>query len=175
MDFFREQTDTEFGRKAEEVVSTMLAKGYILGKDALQKAKSFDEKHQISSNASATAASIDKKMGLTDKINTGTAAVNEKMKEVDNRYQVSEKTKTAVAVAEQKAGEYVSNGAVWIAGAFAAVAKTAEGVQSKTKEKVQVAEEGSKTDEKVQKAEGSNKDTPATPVKSSDEKQQASK
>ncbi|KAL8268793.1 hypothetical protein R6Q59_002591 [Mikania micrantha] len=154
----------EVAQKAEEVVSTMLAKGYILGKDALQKAKSFDERHQITSNASATVASIDRKMGLTEKINTGTAVVNEKMKEVDERYQVSETTKSAITTAEQKASnagsalmsnKYVSSGAVWIAGAFAAVTKAAEGIGSKTKEKVHEAEEGkegSKTKEKVDKA-----------------------
>ncbi|KAK1412102.1 hypothetical protein QVD17_33089 [Tagetes erecta] len=167
-------------QKAEEVVSTMLAKGFVLGKDALQKAKSFDEKHQLSSNASATVASIDRRMGLTRKLSMGTAAMNEKVKEVNERYQVSESTKSAIAAAEQKANtagyalmnnKYVSSGAVWVAGAFAAVAKAAEGVGSKTKEKVSKAEEekekskakekvhepeendGSKTTEKVHKSE----------------------
>ncbi|KAI3731679.1 hypothetical protein L1987_62868 [Smallanthus sonchifolius] len=115
-------------QKAEEVVSNMLAKGFVLGKDALQKAKSFDEKHRLSSNASATVASIDRKMGLTHKLSMGTAAMNERMKEVDER------------------------GAVWVAGAFAAVAKAAGGVGSKTKEKVSKAEgekEKSKAKEKV--------------------------
>ncbi|KAK9058119.1 hypothetical protein SSX86_022959 [Deinandra increscens subsp. villosa] len=214
----RKQTETdrtnEVAEKAEEVVSTMLAKGFVLGKDALQKAKSFDEKHQLSSNASATVASIDSKMGLTEKLSTGTAAVNEKMKEVDERYKVSEATKSAMVAAEQKANnagsalmsnKYVASGAVWIAGAFAAVTKAAEDVGSKTKEKVYKAEEereefkakekvqevkeenegsktkekvhepaeekeGSKTNENAKKAEeGSNKDSPVTPVKSSNE------
>lgn len=31
-------------QKAEDVVSSMLAKGFILGKDAVNKAKLFDEK-----------------------------------------------------------------------------------------------------------------------------------
>lgn len=112
----------------------MLAKGYVLGKDALQKAKSFDEKHQLSSNASAKVASLDRKMGLT-----------QKMKQVNARYQVAEATKSAL-----------STGAVWVSGAFAAIAKAAEGVGSKTKEKVEKAEggkEGSKTKEKVEKSE----------------------
>ncbi|KAK2993980.1 hypothetical protein RJ640_001034 [Escallonia rubra] len=33
-------------RKADDVVSSMLAKGFVLGKDAVNKAKSLDEKHQ---------------------------------------------------------------------------------------------------------------------------------
>lgn len=32
--------------KAEDVVSTMLAKGFILGKDAMNRAKVLDEKHR---------------------------------------------------------------------------------------------------------------------------------
>ncbi|KAI3818371.1 hypothetical protein L1987_12177 [Smallanthus sonchifolius] len=154
-------SNTDALQKAEEVVSTMLAKGFVLGKDALQKAKMFDEKHQLSSNASATVASIDRKMGLTHKLSMGTAVMNERMKEVNERYQVSETTKSAIAVAEQKANtagsalmsnKYVSSGAVWVAGAFAAVAKAAGGVGSKTKEKVSKAEEEkerSKAKEKV--------------------------
>ncbi|KAJ0430741.1 putative RNA recognition motif domain, nucleotide-binding alpha-beta plait domain superfamily [Helianthus annuus] len=170
------QGSNAVAQKAEEVVSTMLAKGFVLGKDALTKAKSFDERHQLTSNASATVASIDRKMGLTHKLSMGTAAMNERMKEVNERYQVSETTKSAIAVAEQKANtagsalmsnKFVSSGAVWVAGAFAAVAKAAEGVGSKTKEKVSKAEEekerskttenevneGSKTKENVKKSE----------------------
>ncbi|KAK9276460.1 hypothetical protein L1049_005993 [Liquidambar formosana] len=90
-------------KKAEDVVSTMLAKGFSLGKDALNRAKSFDERHHLTSNASATVASIDRKMGLTEKLSIGTAVVNEKVREMDERFQVSEKTKSALAVAEQKA------------------------------------------------------------------------
>ncbi|KAK9057106.1 hypothetical protein SSX86_024473 [Deinandra increscens subsp. villosa] len=188
-------------QKAEEVVSTMLAKGFVLGKDAVQTAKSFDEKHQLSSNASATVASIDRKIGLTHKLSMGTAVMNEKMKEVNERYQVSETTKSAIAAAEQKANtagyalmsnKYVSGGAVWVAGAFAAVAKAAEGVGSKTLEKVSKAEEekekskakenvyepeeneGSKTRETVDKYEV--KEGPKTEnVDKSDEEKEGSK
>ncbi|GMP59407.1 hypothetical protein CsSME_00022693 [Camellia sinensis var. sinensis] len=51
--------------KAEDVVSTMLAKGFILGNGTLNKAKSFDEQHYLTANASATVASIDRNMGFT--------------------------------------------------------------------------------------------------------------
>lgn len=136
--------------KAEDVVSTMLSKGFSLGKDALSKAKAFDEKHQLTSTASATVASIDTKLGLTEKLSQGTAAVNEKVKEMDERFQVSEKTRSAFAAAEQKAtvagsaimsNRYVSSGASWVSNAFNRVAKAAEGVSLMTKEKVAKAEE----------------------------------
>ncbi|XP_059655311.1 binding partner of ACD11 1 [Cornus florida] len=137
-------------KKAEDVVSTMLAKGFVLGKDALNKAKSFDEQIQLTSNATATVASIDRKIGLSEKLSMGTSVVNEKVKEMDERFQVSEKTKTAFSVAEQKASsagsaimsnQYVSAGASWVSGALNAVAKAAEAVNMMTKEKVEKAEE----------------------------------
>ncbi|CAN4076278.1 unnamed protein product [Withania somnifera] len=89
-------------QKAEDVVSSMLAKGYILGKDAVGKAKSFDEKHKLTSTASAKVASFDKKIGLTEKINIGTSIVNDKVREVDQKLQVSDKAKSAYSAAEQK-------------------------------------------------------------------------
>ncbi|KAK7274007.1 hypothetical protein RIF29_15076 [Crotalaria pallida] len=135
--------------KAEDVMSTMLAKGFILGKDAVNKAKTFDERHHLTSNASSTVASIDRKIGLTDKLSIGTAIVNEKVRDLDERFQVSEKTKSAIAVAEQKASSagsaimsnpYVLTGASWVSSAFSAIAKAAEDVSMKTKEKVEQAE-----------------------------------
>ncbi|KAK9115830.1 hypothetical protein Sjap_014777 [Stephania japonica] len=140
-------------RKAEDAVSSMLAKGFILGKDALNKAKSFDERHHLTSNASAAVASLDGKMGLREKISLGTSVVNQKAKEVDEKYQVSEITKSALAAAEQKASsasaaimnnQYVSTGAAWLSNAFSMVAKAAEDVSLMTKEKVIKAEEEKK-------------------------------
>ncbi|KAL0918198.1 hypothetical protein M5K25_010192 [Dendrobium thyrsiflorum] len=137
-------------QKAEDVVSTMLAKGFILGKDALNKAKSLDEKHQFTSTATAKVASFDKRIGLSEKISIGTSAVNEKVKEMDQKFQVSEKTKSAFAVAEQKVStagstimknRYVLTGTAWATGLFNKAAKAAADVGSKTKEKVAAEEE----------------------------------
>ncbi|KAG1362016.1 Binding partner of ACD11 1 [Cocos nucifera] len=137
-------------QKAEDVVSSMLAKGFILGKDALNKAKAFDENHQFTSTASAKVSSFDKKIGLSEKIIMGTSAVNEKVREMDQKFQVSEKTKSAFAAAEQtvsSAGSaimknrYVFTGASWVTGAFNRVAKAASDVGSKTKEKVAAEQE----------------------------------
>ncbi|XWS34345.1 hypothetical protein CRYUN_Cryun21dG0031600 [Craigia yunnanensis] len=140
-------------KKAEDMMSTMLAKGFVLGKDAINKAKVFDERHHLTSNASAAVTSIDQKMGLSEKLSIGTAVVNEKMREMDERFQVSEKTKSAFAVAEQKASSagtaimsnhYVSTGASWLSNAFNAVARAAEDLGMLTKEKVEKAEEEKK-------------------------------
>ncbi|KAK8604241.1 hypothetical protein V6N13_099190 [Hibiscus sabdariffa] len=137
-------------KKAEDMMSTMLAKGFILGKDALNKAKAFEERHHLVLNASAAVTSVDQKMGLSEKLSIGTAVVNEKMREVDELYQVSEMTKSALAVAEHKASSagtavmsnhYVSAGASWLSNAFCVVARAAEDVGTLTKEKVEKAEE----------------------------------
>ncbi|KAL4196117.1 hypothetical protein AMTRI_Chr04g244450 [Amborella trichopoda] len=131
-------------KKAEDVVSSMLAKGFVLGKDALSKAKAFDEKIHLTSNV----ASLDRKIGLSEKLSIGTAAVNEKVREMDEKFQVYEKTKLALAAAEQKNAisliffnRYVSTGASWVTGALNRVAKAAEDVSLMTKEKVGKAEE----------------------------------
>ncbi|KAE9620225.1 hypothetical protein Lal_00019614 [Lupinus albus] len=132
-------------RKAEDVVTSLLAKGFILGKDALTHAKSFDEKHHVTSTATAKVVSLDQKVGLTEKISAGTTLVNEKVKEMDEKFQVSEKTKIAISAAEQtvsNAGSaimknrYILTGATWVTGAYNKVAKAAEEVGQKTKEKV---------------------------------------
>ncbi|KAK8593802.1 hypothetical protein V6N13_042626 [Hibiscus sabdariffa] len=137
-------------QKAEDVVTSMLAKGFILGKDAVNKAKAFDEKHQFTSTATAKVASLDQKIGFTEKISVGTTLVNDKVREMDQKFQVSEKTKSAFAAAEQtvsSAGSaimknrYILTGTSWVTGAFNRVAKAAGDVGQKTKEKVLAEEE----------------------------------
>ncbi|KAF8412788.1 hypothetical protein HHK36_000758 [Tetracentron sinense] len=137
-------------QKAEDVVSSMVSKGFVLGKDALNKAKAFDEKHQFTSTATAKVVSLDKKIGLTEKISIGTAVVNDKVREMDQKFQVSEKTKSALAAAEQNVSNagsaimknrYVFTSASWVTGAFNKVAKAAGEVGQKAKEKVGMAEE----------------------------------
>ncbi|XP_018501952.2 binding partner of ACD11 1, partial [Pyrus x bretschneideri] len=137
-------------KKAEDVASAMLAKGYILGKDAINKAKAFDERHKLTSNVSATVVSINERMGLMEKLGAGRAVVSEKVREMDQKFMVSEKTKSAFAVAEQKASSagssimsnpYVLTGASWVSNALSAVAKVAEDVGMMAKEKVESTEE----------------------------------
>lgn len=132
-------------QKAEDVVSSMLAKGFILGKDAVGKAKALDDKHKITSTTSATVASLDQKYGLSEKITTGATLVNHKVKEMDQKFQVSEKSKTAFAAAEQtvsNAGSalmknrFALTGVTWAAGALNRVTKAAGEVGQKTKEKL---------------------------------------
>lgn len=80
----------------------MLAKGSAIGQDAVNKAKAFNEKHQLSASASAKVSSFDRRVGLTEKLTVGISVVNEKVKSVDQRLHVSDKTMAAVIAAERK-------------------------------------------------------------------------
>lgn len=134
--------------RAQDVVASMLAKGSALGQDAMNKAKAFDEKHQLRANASAKVFSFDKRVGLTEKLTVGISAVNEKVKSVDQRLQVSDKTMAAIFAAERKINDtgsavkssrYVNAGAAWLNGAFSKVAKAGQAAGSKTREKFNLA------------------------------------
>ncbi|CAM6042585.1 unnamed protein product, partial [Sphagnum compactum] len=129
---------------AQDVIATMLARGFILGKDVMGKARAFDEKHQLTASATATVSNFDRKTGITEKLSAGTQAVNQQLKSVDQKFSVSEKTRSAFAAAEQKVNtagsvlmknRYVLTSATWVTGAFARVSKAAADVSQKTKEK----------------------------------------
>ncbi|XP_039146822.1 binding partner of ACD11 1-like [Dioscorea cayenensis subsp. rotundata] len=142
-------------KKIEDIVRSMLAMGYVLGKDALNKVKSFDEQHHLTSSASATllqpsVASLDSKIGLSEKISMGTSLITGKLKEVDKRFQVTEITKLAITATEQTAtsagstlmsNQYVSTGASWLSSAFNKVVKAASDLSVMTQDKVDKAEE----------------------------------
>lgn len=130
--------------KAQDVVSAMLAKGSALRQDAMNKARAFDEKHQLRANASARVNSFDKRVGLTEKFSVGISVVNEKVKSVDQMLQVSDKTMAALMAAERKlnntgsavkSSRYVTAGTTWLNGAFGKVAKAGQVAGTKTKAK----------------------------------------
>ncbi|XP_042012848.1 binding partner of ACD11 1-like isoform X1 [Salvia splendens] len=130
--------------KAQDVVSSMIAKGSAIGQDAVNKAKAFDEKHKLTASASAKVISFDQRVGLTEKFTVGISVVNEKVKSVDQKFQVSDKTMSALMAAERKLNDtgsavkssrYVTAGTSWLNGAFTKVAKVGQVAGSKTREK----------------------------------------
>ncbi|RYR04447.1 hypothetical protein Ahy_B06g084176 isoform A [Arachis hypogaea] len=130
--------------RAQDVVTNMLAKGSAIRQDAVNKAKAFDEKHQLTANASAKVISFDKRVGLTEKLTVGISAVNEKVKSVDQKLHVSDKTMAAIFAAERKLNDtgsavktsrYVTAGTAWLNGAFSKVAKAGHVASTKTREK----------------------------------------
>lgn len=115
---------------AQDVAKTMLSKGYVLGKDALLKAKAFDESHRVSATAAQKVAEMSKQIGLTDKISAGVGVV----KSVDEQYGVSETTKSAASATSRTAvaaansvinSSYFSMGALWVSDALSKAAKAA--------------------------------------------------
>ncbi|KAL6143442.1 hypothetical protein ACLB2K_054137 [Fragaria x ananassa] len=76
---------------AQEIVKTMVAKGYVLGQDALIKAKALDESYQVSATAAAKVYELSDRIGLTERIHEG----REVVKSLDENFHVSEITKTA--------------------------------------------------------------------------------
>lgn len=88
--------------KAQDVVSSVLAKGSAIGQDAMNKARAFDEKHRLTATASAKVSSFDQRVGLSEKLTVGISVVNQKVKSVDQRLQVSDKTMAALMAAERK-------------------------------------------------------------------------
>ncbi|KAL5054197.1 hypothetical protein RYX36_034879 [Vicia faba] len=59
----------------QEVVKVMLENGYILNKDALSKAKDFDESHRVSATAITKVSKLSQSISLTDEISAGYEAL----------------------------------------------------------------------------------------------------
>lgn len=84
-------------KSAQDMVTTMLAKGYTLTADALTKAKAYDEKHKITATALEKAKELDEKYGVSDKAKAAAKAAEEKFREVDEQYKVKERANSALA------------------------------------------------------------------------------
>ncbi|GJP32120.1 hypothetical protein CLOM_g16652 [Closterium sp. NIES-68] len=143
----------ETTHKSESAVASLLASGYMLSKDALEKARALDERHGISQTAStsmaavkekttATAAALDKKFNISEKISGASASVSSTFSSVDETYHVTSKAKAAAAAAEatlSHAGQqvmnnpYVASGRDWMMGIF-------ERLKQQTLEQVKKAE-----------------------------------
>eukprot|EP00735_Rhodelphis_limneticus_P012697 TRINITY_DN6026_c0_g1::TRINITY_DN6026_c0_g1_i1::g.25685::m.25685 TRINITY_DN6026_c0_g1::TRINITY_DN6026_c0_g1_i1::g.25685 ORF type:complete len:351 (+),score=86.13,sp/Q9LFD5/BPA1_ARATH/21.96/1e-11,RRM_1/PF00076.17/2.4e-07,RRM_6/PF14259.1/9.8e-05,zf-H2C2_5/PF13909.1/0.043,DUF3496/PF12001.3/0.26,DUF3496/PF12001.3/3.4e+03 TRINITY_DN6026_c0_g1_i1:62-1114(+) len=87
-----QQNSTE-GESASAIFARMIAKGYVLSKETVDKAKRYDEE----------------KIGLVDKLNTGVDAAKRELEKFDEKYQVSTKTTQAfhqaATVSKEKAKE----------------------------------------------------------------------
>ena len=78
-----------FADQAVKVVTTMLSKGYTLGKDTLSKAKELDEKYQVMDTVAAKVADFGKFFGKISKaalITAGHEACNARTAPVNSSY-----------------------------------------------------------------------------------------
>ncbi|CAL5029744.1 unnamed protein product [Urochloa decumbens] len=122
---------------AQDVVKTMLARGYVLSKDALAKARAFDESRGFTAAAAAKAAELSKRYGLTDRVNAGVGALNVgvgAMRSMDETYRITETTKTVATATGRTAAKvansivhssYFSAGAMMVSDALTRAAKAA--------------------------------------------------
>jgi len=97
-------------RTKTSVIASLLAAGYILGKDTLQKAQEFDEKHQILVKAQmavdqlkAKAQEIDQTYHISEKVQVASSIVQAKAQEIDQTYHISERVNNAANVAKVQA------------------------------------------------------------------------
>ncbi|XP_011071016.1 binding partner of ACD11 1 isoform X2 [Sesamum indicum] len=115
---------------AQDVVKSVAAKGYVLGKGALNKAKAFDESHQVSATAVAKVTQLSERVGLTDKIAIGVQAA----RAADQRYHISNTTRSVVSATGKRTASaanamanssYFSKGALWLSGALSRASQVA--------------------------------------------------
>eukprot|EP00270_Netrium_digitus_P012618 TRINITY_DN411_c0_g1_i2.p1 TRINITY_DN411_c0_g1~~TRINITY_DN411_c0_g1_i2.p1 ORF type:complete len:261 (+),score=65.69 TRINITY_DN411_c0_g1_i2:207-989(+) len=135
--------------RAQNMMADLIAKGYVLGKDAAAKAKTFDEKHEVTKTTTSKVTELDKKLGISERLSAGAATVSTSWKQMDDKYQVTEKTKSAIGVAGKNINEasaammknkYVASGSAWLSGAFGKVVQAATDVHQIAKEKINKAE-----------------------------------
>ncbi|CAA7038653.1 unnamed protein product [Microthlaspi erraticum] len=126
---------------AQQVVKTMIAKGYVLSKDAIGKARALDESQRFSSLVANKLAEISHYIGLTQNIQSSMEIV----RSADEKFHFSDFTKSAVLVTGTAAvaaatitgkvaaaaatsvvnSTYFANGALWFSDALGRAAKAA--------------------------------------------------
>jgi len=101
-------------RTKTSVVASMMAAGYVLGSDAIGKARELDEKHMISlqlkvgvEQIKAKANEIDAKLGITDTATAIKSAAVEKAHEVDGKFGISDKATVVSTIAKGAASSVV--------------------------------------------------------------------
>jgi RNA recognition motif-containing protein len=84
-------------RSSTSVMASLLAAGYVLGQDAVQKAKEIDEKNQFTAKATAVAnkakeklIEFDEQYGVSNSVTAMTSGVQTKAREIDDQYKISD-------------------------------------------------------------------------------------
>jgi hypothetical protein len=97
-------------RTKTSVIASLVAAGYVLGTDTIQKARDLDDKHMISlqlkvgaEQLKAKANEIDRQLHISETATAIKTGVVEKAKEVDEKLHITEKVGAAATVAKQQA------------------------------------------------------------------------
>jgi len=109
-------TQRDFGNVSDDqrsktsVVASLLAAGYTLANDALDKAKDFDHKHSFSQKAQhavdvvkVKAQEIDTQYGITNKANAMMNSIETTAKKIDSELHLSERANQAAQAIKQTA------------------------------------------------------------------------
>jgi len=96
-------------RTSTSVIASLIAAGYKLGTDIIQRAKDYDEKHSITSTIKSgaekiktTAQDLDKKFHVTETATAIKNAAVDKVHEIDEKYHVSETVGKGVEKAKEE-------------------------------------------------------------------------
>jgi hypothetical protein len=97
-------------RTKTSVIASLVAAGYVLGTDTIQRARDLDDKHMISlqlkvgaEQIKAKANEIDRQLHISETATAIKTGVVEKAKEVDAQLHITEKVGAAATVAKQQA------------------------------------------------------------------------
>lgn len=124
----------------EQSIATMISRGFELSKDALKKAKEFDESYQVSTAAAAKALDLSNRVGLTDRINSGV----ETAKSIDEKYNISSVTMIAASITGKAAlaaanvvasNRSFAKGALWVSDVLDLASKSAADLANKGMQK----------------------------------------
>jgi len=122
-------------RTKTSVVASMLAAGYILGNDAILKARDIDEQNQISVKAAAAvevvkakAVEIDQKLRISE----NAAALGQRVRQLDEQYRVSDNLQAAYKTASDsvEAGVQKAKETPAVQSAVATISTLSESVNS---------------------------------------------
>jgi len=148
-------THRDFGVKDEErtktsVIASMIASGYVLASDALNKAKNYDDEHNITlqlkvgvEQIKVKAHEIDQQYKISEKANAVKEKTKEKAKKIDEEFKISEKATIAAnsvkaatlsATAKAQENETIKQGVESIKSGWNSVAQSVTGFYNEYKE-----------------------------------------
>jgi hypothetical protein len=94
---------------ATSIIASIVAAGYVLGEEAVVKAKEYDDEHLVSlqvktgaSHATDKVKEVDTRYGISTTASTAAAQAGASLSEVNATYGLTDKVATGVAVASEK-------------------------------------------------------------------------
>lgn len=80
-----------------KIIASLIAEGYILGSDAVDKASEFDREHGFSTRIKGAAKDFDDKFSISARANALKSSASEKANEIDQQYKIRETADLAIS------------------------------------------------------------------------------